>query len=401
MDARTPLPYGRQDISEDDIRAVVDVLRSDWLTQGPAVPAFEQALAAVGGARHAVAVNSATSALHVACLALGVGAGDIVWTTPNTFVASANCARYCGADVGFVDIDPATMNLSVADLSARLAAARANGTLPKVLIPVHFAGLPCDMQAIHALAQSYGVRIIEDASHAIGARYRGEPVGSGRYSDITIFSFHPVKIITTGEGGAALTNDPGLAARMALLRSHGITRDAAVFRNDYLGPWQYEQHELGFNYRMTDLQAALGSSQLRRLDEFVERRNALADLYDAALAGLPLQRPQRDAAHRSACHLYVVRLDEPRLHRAVFERLRAGGIHVNLHYTPVHLQPYYRQLGFAPGDFPNAERHGASAISLPLYPALTRDDIERVAAALARAITLQQPEKESEDALIS
>ncbi len=401
MDTRAPLPYGRQAISDEDIAAVVDVLRSDWLTQGPAVPAFEQALAASCGARHAVAVNSATSALHVACLALGVGPGDRVWTTPNTFVASANCARYCGAEVGFVDIDPATMNLSVTDLSARLAAASANGTLPKVLIPVHFAGLPCDMQAIHALARAYGVRIIEDASHAIGARHRGEAVGNGRYSDITVFSFHPVKIITTGEGGAALTNDPALAARMAQLRSHGITRDAATFRNDYLGPWQYEQHELGYNYRMTDLQAALGISQLRRLDGFVARRNALADLYDSLLAGLPLQRPQREAAHLSACHLYVIRLDEPRAHRAVFEQLRADGIHVNLHYTPVHLQPYYRQLGFAPGDFPHAERHGACAISLPMYPALSRDDIERVAQALARAINLQQPEKETEDALIS
>ncbi len=397
----TAIPYGRQTISEDDIAAVVDVLRSDWLTQGPAIPAFEQALARLSGAQHAVATNSATSALHIACLALGVGPGDHVWTTPNTFVASANCARYCGADVDFVDIDSRTMNLSVQDLAAKLSVARERGTLPKVLIPVHFAGLPCDMEAISALALEYGFRVIEDASHAIGARYRGEPVGNGRYSDITIFSFHPVKIITTGEGGAAVTNDAALAARMELLRSHGITRDVKTFHNDYLGPWQYEQHELGFNYRMTDLQAALGNSQLHRVDEFVARRNALADRYDTLLQGLPLQRPYRSPDHLSACHLYVIRLDASQMHRPVFDALRAAGIMVNLHYTPVHLQPYYQHLGFAPGDFPQAERHAACAISLPLYPALSNDELERVATTLSKAIAHHRFEKETEDALLS
>jgi UDP-4-amino-4,6-dideoxy-N-acetyl-beta-L-altrosamine transaminase len=401
MEALTTIPYGRQSISEDDIQAVVDVLRSDWLTQGPAVPAFEQAVAQKCDAQYAVATNSATSALHIACLALGVGAGDRVWTTPNTFVASANCVRYCGADVDFVDIDPVTMNLSIADLANRLTAAEKNGTLPKVVIPVHFAGLPCDMQAIHALSKKYGFRTIEDASHAIGARYLDEPIGSGRYSDITIFSFHPVKIITTAEGGMAVTNNEELAATMALLRSHGITRDVAAFHNDYLGPWQYEQHELGFNYRLTDLQAALGTSQLHRLEEFVARRNSFASKYDALLADLPLCTPYRPGEHLSGCHLYVIRLDDAGIHREVFETLRTEGILVNLHYTPVHLQPYYRQLGFAPGDFPNAEQHGTCAISLPLYPAMSDDDIEHVVTVLTYAIEKHQIRKESEHAVLS
>ncbi len=401
MDARTTIPYGRQSISEDDIQAVVNVLRSDWLTQGPVVPAFEKAVAEKCGAQYAVATNSATSALHIACLALGVAAGDRVWTTPNTFVASANCARYCGADVDFVDIDPLTMNLSITDLATRLAAAEKNGTLPKVIIPVHFAGLPCDMQAIHALSKKYGFRIIEDASHAIGARYFDEPIGNGRYSDITVFSFHPVKIITTAEGGMAVTNSKELAGTMALLRSHGITRDIAAFRNDYLGPWQYEQHELGFNYRLTDLQAALGMSQLHRLEHFVARRNSLASKYDALLVDLPLCTPYRPNEHLSGCHLYVIRLDDAGIHREIFEMLRAEGIFVNLHYTPVHLQPYYRQLGFTPGDFPNAEQHGTCAISLPLYPAMSDEDSERVVTALTQAIEKHQIKKESEYAVLS
>lgn len=401
MDARTTIPYGRQSISKDDIQAVVNVLRSDWLTQGPVVPAFENALAASCKIKYAVAVNSATSALHIACLALGVGPGDYVWTTPNTFVASANCARYCGANIDFVDIDPVTMNISVTDLASRLAAAEKNGKLPKVIIPVHFAGLPCDMKAIHALSKKYGFHIIEDASHAIGAKYRDQPIGNGHFSDITVFSFHPVKIITTAEGGAAVTNNEALAARMALLRSHGITRDSSAFQNDYLGPWQYEQHELGFNYRLTDLQAALGISQLQRINQFVTRRNTLADQYDALLANLPLKTPYRPADQLSACHLYVIRLDDQRIHRQVFETLRAEGILVNLHYTPVHLQPYYRQLGFAPGDFPQAEHHANCAISLPVYPDMCDDDIDRVVTALKWAIEQHQPTKELEHAHIS
>ena len=401
MDARLNIPYGRQSISEDDIQAVVNVLRSDWLTQGPTVPVFEKALAASCKSKYAVAVNSATSALHIACLALGVGPGDYIWTTPNTFVASANCARYCGADIDFIDIDPVTMNISVTDLAHRLAAAEKNGKLPKVIIPVHFAGLPCDMKAIHALSKKYGFRIIEDASHAIGAKYLDQPIGNGNFSDITVFSFHPVKIITTAEGGAAVTNNEALAARMALLRSHGITRDSSAFRNDYLGPWQYEQHELGFNYRLTDLQAALGISQLHRLEQFVERRNELAKIYDAMLANLPVRRPYRAEEHLSAYHLYVIRLEDQFIHREVFETLRGEGISVNLHYTPVHLQPYYRQLGFAPGDFPQAEHHGTCAISLPIYPDMCDDEVDRVVTALKWAIEQHQPTKELEHAHIS
>lgn len=389
MEARATIPYGRQHISEDDIRAVVDVLRSDWLTQGPAVPAFEAAVAARCGAAHAVAVNSATSALHIACIALGLGPGDLLWTSPVTFVASANCARYCGADVDFVDVDPLTSNLCVERLKEKLAQARIAGRLPKVLVPVHFSGLPCDMAAIHALSKEYGFRIIEDASHAIGASYHGEPVGNCRYSDITIFSFHPVKIITSAEGGMALANDPALAAHMQRLRSHGITRDAALMTHEPDGPWYYQQVELGFNYRMTELQAALGLSQLSRLDEFVARRRDLADRYDALLAQLPLALPGRMDGADSAWHLYVIRLDPQRCavpHRQVFERLVDARIGVNLHYIPVHLQPYYRALGFAAGDFPQAERHYAQAISLPLYPDLADEQQDYIARCVAEAV---------------
>ncbi len=367
------IPYGRQDINEADIDAVVEVLRSDWLTQGPMVPCFEQAVANYCGAAHAVAVNSATSALHLACLALDLGPGDRLWTSPNTFVASANCGLYCGAQVDFVDIDPRTYNLCPNALARKLEQAESEGRLPKVVVPVHFAGQPCDMAAIHALAREYGFRIIEDASHAIGGRYRSEPIGNGRYSDITVFSFHPVKIITTGEGGMALTNDAELAGRMARLRTHGITRDPAQMTHEPDGPWYYQQIELGFNYRMTDIQAALGYSQLQRLDEFVARRHELADRYDALLADLPVITPWRDPDAWSAFHLYVIRLDERRAgqsRRAVFEALRQRGIGVNVHYIPVHTQPYYRALGFAEGDDPEAERYYREAISLPLYPGL-------------------------------
>lgn len=375
------IPYGRQDVSEADIAAVVAVLRSDFLTQGPRVPAFEAAVARHVGAAHAVAVNSATSALHIACLALGVGPGDRVWTSPITFVASANCALYCGAEVDFVDIDPVTWNLCPQALERKLLAAEASGTLPRVVIPVHLCGQPCDMAAIHALSQRFGFRIIEDASHAIGGRYRGDFIGSGRYSDITVFSFHPVKIITTAEGGMAMTNDPALAARMELLRSHGITRDPAAMTHAPDGPWYYQQVALGFNYRMTELQAALGLSQLARLDAFVARRHELARRYDALLADLPLQRPTAIADSYSGLHLYVVRVAAAR-RSALFDGLRAEGIGVNLHYIPVHTQPYYGAMGFRAGDFPEAERYYAEAISLPMYHALTEVQQDRVVAAL-------------------
>ena len=375
------IPYGRQDITPKDIEAVRDVLTSDFLTQGPAVPRFEAAVAQAVGARHAVAMNSATSALHVACAALDLGPGDILWTSPVTFVASANCGLYCGATVDFVDVDPVTANLCPDRLEARLLAAEAAGRLPKVLVPVHLTGLSCDMARIGALARRFGVRVIEDASHAIGARYDDAPVGTCAHSDITVFSFHPVKIVTSGEGGMAVTQDETLARRMARLRSHGITRDPAEMTHDPDGPWYYQQIELGWNYRMTDIQAALGVSQMDRLHAYVARRNALADAYDARLAGLPLVRQGRMAGALSAFHLYVVRVAADR-HRAVFEGLRARGIGVNLHYIPVHLQPHYRAMGFGPGDFPEAERYYSEAISIPLFPAMTEADQDAVVAAL-------------------
>jgi UDP-4-amino-4,6-dideoxy-N-acetyl-beta-L-altrosamine transaminase len=367
------IPYGRQDITQADIDAVVAVLRSDFLTQGPAVPRFERAVREHVQAAHAIAMNSATSALHVACMALEVGPGDVVWTVPNTFVASANCARYCGADVDFVDIDAATWNMSVPALSSKLSAARTSGRLPKVVVPVHFSGQPTDQEAIHALSREYGFRIIEDASHAVGASRNGEPVGSGRWSDITVLSFHPVKLITTAEGGMALTNDAPLAELMAILRSHGITRNPARFRGAEQAAWYYEQQLLGYNYRLTDVQAALGSSQLARLANYVARRNDLAARYDSGLRGLPLRLPTVLPGNCSAFHLYVVRLDldaTDKTHREVFDALRAEGIGVNLHYLPVHLQPYYRERGFAEGQFPEAEAYAREAMTLPLYPAM-------------------------------
>lgn len=389
MDARTTIPYGRQSISEEDIQAVVEVLRSDWLTQGPVVPAFEQAVASQCKAQYAIAMNSATSALHVACLALELGPGDLLWTSPVTFVASANCARYCGADVDFVDIDPTTANLSVDKLAKKLHQARRTGRLPKIVVPVHFGGLPCDMAAIHALSKEFGFRIIEDASHAIGASYQSERVGNGRYSDITIFSFHPVKIITSAEGGMALTNNAQLANRMQRLRSHGITRDPALMTHVPDGPWYYQQIELGFNYRMTELQAALGLSQLSRLSTFVLRRRELAQRYDTLLSGLPLTLPGRSAEADSAWHLYVIRLDPKTCqinHSQVFARLLDARVGVNLHYIPVHLQPYYRELGFKAGDFPQAETYYSQAISLPLYPDLKDTEQDYIAHCMAEAV---------------
>jgi UDP-4-amino-4,6-dideoxy-N-acetyl-beta-L-altrosamine transaminase len=380
------IPYGRQEITEADVEAVVAALRSDFLTQGPAIGRFEEATTRRFGAAHARAANSATSALHMACLALGVGPGDLLWTVPNTFVASANCARYCGADVDFVDIDHDTWNLSVPKLEEKLIAAKASGRLPKVVVPVHFAGQPTEQEAIWAFAKKYGFRVIEDASHAVGASFNGEPVGSCRWSDITIFSFHPVKIITTGEGGMALTKDAELAERLGLFRSHGITRDPKRFQcQGHTGDaWYHEQQMLGYNYRITDIQAVLGMSQLERLDEYVDRRNEMAQRYDEALSDLPLQLPMVLKGNRSAFHLYVVRLAPGSVdsHRRVFAELRARGVGVNVHYMPVHLQPYYRALGFHEGQFPEAEAHGATAITLPLFPALTTKDQESVVTAL-------------------
>jgi UDP-4-amino-4,6-dideoxy-N-acetyl-beta-L-altrosamine transaminase len=386
------MPYGRQDIVQADIDAVTEVLRSDFLTQGPVVPVFEKAVADYCGAHRAVAVNSATSALHIACMALGVGPGDIVWTSPITFVASANCARYCGADVDFVDVDPRTNNLSAARLAEKLERAVAAGKLPKVVIPVHLCGQPCDMVAIHALSVQYGFRIIEDASHAIGGRYKDEPIGNCRYSDITVFSFHPVKIITTGEGGMALTNDLALANKMVRLRSHGITRDPAEMNQAPDGPWYYQQLDLGFNYRMTDMQAALGVSQMSRLDELVASRHALAANYEKLLKGLPVTTPWKHANSFSGLHLYVVSLDNKAMnatHREVFERLRVAGIGVNLHYIPVYRQPYYARQGFKNSDFPEAERYYAEAISLPMYPALTEEQQREVVQRLTTPIGYQ------------
>lgn len=382
------IPYGRQDISEADIQSVVEVLRSDWLTQGPAVPRFEQAVAQYCGAAHAVAMNSATSALHVACLALELGQGDWLWTSPNTFVASANCGLYCGARVDFVDIDPRTYNMSAAALEEKLAAAERDGKLPKIVVPVHFAGQPCGMKRMRGLSERYGFKIIEDASHAIGGKYLGEPVGNCRYSDITIFSFHPVKIITTAEGGMALTNNAELASRMALLRSHGITREPAQMTRESDGPWYYQQITLGYNYRMTDMQAALGASQMPRLDEFVARRHALAARYDELLAGFPLITPWQHADSYSGLHLYVIRLklgEIGKTHRQVFEALRTEGVGVNLHYIPVYRQPYYEALRFKVGHCPEAEQYYAEAISLPLYPGLSEAMQDKVIDALRLA----------------
>ena len=375
------IPYGRQDISQADVDAVVEVLTSDFLTQGPAVPRFEAAVAAVVGAAHAVAVNSATSALHIACVALGLGPGDLLWTVPNTFVASANCGRYCGADVDFVDIDPATFTMCPKALATKLVKAVADGRLPKVLVPVHMCGQPADMVAISALAREHGILVIEDASHAIGASLLTRPIGDCYWSDICVFSFHPVKIITTAEGGMATTNDLALARAMKMLRSHGITRDPALMTHPPDGPWYYQQLLLGYNYRMTELQAALGLSQLGRLKEFVDRRHQVADRYASLLSGLAVIPQAPLAGARSALHLYVVRVKEQN-HRAVFEALRAAGIGVNLHYIPVHLQPYYRDLGFGPGQFPEAETYYTQAFSLPMYPGLTEAAQDRVVTAL-------------------
>lgn len=385
------IPYGRQDINEDDIVAVRSVLVSDFLTQGPAIERFERKVSEQCDAKHAIAISNATAGLHLACLALNVGAGDAVWTSPNTFVASANCARYCGAEVDFVDIDPVTWNMSPTCLAEKLQGAYKQGRLPKALIPVHFSGQSADMVEIGALAKRYGIALIEDASHAIGAEFDGQRVGSCRYSDCAIFSFHPVKIVTTGEGGVVVTNRDDLADRLRRLRTHGITRDAQQMQNSDPAPWHYEQLELGFNYRMTDIQAALGASQMMRITEFIAKRRYLATRYNELLGRLqlPLSLPEQDARAGSSWHLYVVRLRLNAMkltHREVFESLRKVGIGVNLHYLPVHLQPYYRAMGFRPGYCPEAERYSGEAISLPLYTGLTEEDQDYIVEALRQLI---------------
>lgn len=383
------IPYGKQDISQADIDAVLEVLQSDFLTQGPKVPEFEAKVANHVDAKHALAVNSATSALHIACLALGLGEGDWLWTTPVTFVASANCGLYCGANVDFVDIDPRTYNLCPKKLAEKLEKAKQENCLPKVVVAVHLCGQPCDMEAIYKLGQQYGFRIVEDASHAIGGKYQGEFIGNSRYSDITVFSFHPVKIVTTAEGGMALTNSDELASRMNLLRSHGITRDQNLMTHEPDGPWYYQQVDLGFNYRMTELQAALGVSQMDRLDAFVARRHELAKRYDQLLADLPIITPWQHPDSYSGLHLYVIRLQLDSInnsHRQVFEALREQGIGVNLHYIPVHTQPYYQAMGFAAEDFPEAMAYYREAISLPMFQGLTNEQQDRVVTALSEIL---------------
>ncbi|MAX00341.1 MAG: UDP-4-amino-4,6-dideoxy-N-acetyl-beta-L-altrosamine transaminase [Sphingomonas sp.] len=380
------IPYGRQNISTADVDAVVDVLRSDFLTQGPMVPRFETCVADRVGAAHAVAVNSATSALHIACLALGLKPGDLLWTSPITFVASANAGAYCGADIDFVDIDPTTLNLCPLALERKLVQAKAAGRLPKVIIPVHMGGLSCEMDVIAGLARTHGIRVIEDASHAIGGSFRDTPIGSCQYSDVTVFSFHPVKIVTTAEGGLATTNDPALARAMELFRSHGVTREPAEMEGPSDGPWYYQQIALGYNYRMTEVQAALGISQMARLEPFIARRHALAKRYDALLASLPVRLQTQAAHHYSGLHLYIVQLDDASRRSAVFAALRAAGIGVNVHYIPVHTQPWYRAHGHADSVFANAEDYYARAISLPMYPDLTEEEQDYVVAQLAEAL---------------
>lgn len=371
------IPYGRQSISNKDIEAVVKVLKSDFLTQGPKVPEFEDKVLSTVGAKKAVAVNSATSALHLACLALGLKSGDILWTCPISFVASANCALYCGASVDFIDIDPSTLNISTVELEKKLKFAELEGKLPKILVAVHFSGNPCDMREINILAKRYNFYVIEDASHAVGAKYNDEYVGNCRYSDITVFSFHPVKIITSAEGGMALTNSNFLADKMKLLRSHGITRDQSLMENASRKKWYYEQVDLGFNYRMTDLQAALGISQWDQLENFINDRHVLSDQYDKLLSNLPIIRPQKLLDRKSSIHLYVIRLQRSSsqaTQEKVFNALTDRGIFVNIHYIPIHTQPYFKRQGFNLGDFPKSESYYNEAISLPIFPGLTHEE---------------------------
>jgi len=383
------IPYGRQDINQTDINSVVDVLQSDFLTQGPKTPLFEQTVSNYCGSKYGVAVNSATSALHIACLALGLGKDDWLWTSPNSFVASANCGLYCGAKIDFIDIDPKTYNLSVESLEKKLIQAEQEGKLPKIVVPVHFAGQSCDMRRIHSLGQEYGFKIIEDASHAIGGRYLDKPVGNCQYSDITVFSFHPVKIITTAEGGLATTNSKELTEKMQLYRSHGVTRDPNIMTKPFEGDWHYQQVGLGFNYRMTELQAALGISQMKRLDEFVAKRHTFQERYDLLLSSLPVIKPYQDEDNYSALHLYPIQIDLDNIdknRKQIFNEIRRSGVGVNVHYIPIHTQPYYRKLGFNIGDFPNSEFYYNREISIPLFHTMTIDQQDGILNVLKRVI---------------
>jgi UDP-4-amino-4,6-dideoxy-N-acetyl-beta-L-altrosamine transaminase len=386
------IPYARQDISQQDVDAVVEVLLSDWLTQGPTIERFEKAVATYCGVKYAVAVSSATAGLHIACLGLDLSQGDILWTSPNTFVSSANCALYCGASIDFVDIDPRTYNLSVNELEDKLNLAQHEGKLPKVVIPVHFAGQSCEMERIYALSKQYGFQIIEDAAHSIGGKYQEKPIGCCQYSDMVVFSFHPVKIVTTGEGGMVLTNREDLYQKLIRLRTHGITRNADLMDNLSHGSWYYQQIELGYHYRMTDIQAALGVSQMTRLDEFVKRRHDLVQRYNRLLQDLPLTLPWQHLDTYPSWHLYVIRLNLDKIsksQRQIFEELRQAGIGVNLHYIPMHTHPYYQNFGFRWGDFPTAEAYYKEAISLPLYPGLTEVSQDRVVKTLQEVISVK------------
>jgi UDP-4-amino-4,6-dideoxy-N-acetyl-beta-L-altrosamine transaminase len=379
------IPYGRQDINQTDVDAVINVLKSDFLTQGPQVPLFEKKVAKYCGSKYATAVNSATSALHIACLALDLKKGDWLWTSPNSFVASANCGLYCGANVDFIDIDEDTFNISISELSEKLVRAKKDNKLPKIIVAVHFAGQSCNMKKIHSLSKEYGFRIIEDASHAIGGKYLNLPIGGCQYSDITVFSFHPVKIITTAEGGMATTNDEKLSVRMNLLRSHGITRNPKLMTELFEGDWYYQQHDLGFNYRMTELQAALGISQMHRLDEFVTKRHILQERYDSLLSLLPIIRPHQDIDSYSALHLYPIQINLDAIkknRKQIFNELRENGIGVNVHYIPIHTQPYYQKLKFEVGDFPNSESYYNKAITIPLFHFMTFEQQDYVANSL-------------------
>lgn len=384
------IPYGRQDISEDDIKSVIEVLKSDYLTQGPTVPAFEQAVASYCGVKYGIAVNSATSALHIACMALDVSINDEVWTSPITFVASANCALYCGAKVDFVDIDPNTYNISIVALEEKLEKAKAAGKLPKVIIPVHLAGQSCDMEKIYHLSQQYGFKIIEDASHGIGGEYKGHKIGSCLYSDITVFSFHPVKIITTGEGGMCVTNDSKIALKLTHLRSHGITRNPSEMTKPVEGPWYYQQIDLGFNYRMTDINAALGLSQMQKLDEFVKHRHTIAKFYNNALSNNPaIVIPYQHPDTYSAYHLYIIRLkriNKGETHLQMFEKLRSAGILVNLHYIPVYQHPYYQKIGYSKENFPESEAYYSEAISIPMHTKLTNKDLDYIVEQISKPL---------------